>query len=120
VDCATRIVTFIESGTFLPRASCIMDPMSNWSDPESNPVKAIKDAAAALRSRLAEGEDAPLDTEARLCLAREQVVMEMGEGVMTTWRLGKIAEQWSTGEPGDRALMTVGLWSDLIDGPAGG
>jgi hypothetical protein len=60
--------------------------------------------------------DESLDTESRLCLAREQMVMEMNEGVMTTASLGRIARQWATEEPGDRGLLTVGLWGDLIDG----
>lgn len=93
-----------------------MDPMSDWSDPTSDPAAALTEAARAARDRVGEGEAEALDAEARLCLARSQMVEEMSSGVMTTRGLGDIARQWATDEPGDRSLMTVGLWGDLIDG----
>jgi hypothetical protein len=94
-----------------------MDPMSDWSDPGSNPAADLDRVARAVRGWIGEGATEALDAEARLCLARSQMIDEMAVGVMTMTELGEIARQWSTGEPGDRALMTVGLWNDLIDGP---
>jgi hypothetical protein len=91
-----------------------MDPMSDWSDPGSNPAADLDRVARAIRGRIGEGAAEALDAEARLCLARSQVIDEMSNGAMTATGLGEIARQWSTGEPGDRALMAVGLWSDLI------